>query len=61
MSKETLTTITIEGHSLEMIEGICDAFGKGFDQAERDLLNPYKIKSDLWFAYEYGRAAAHEN
>lgn len=54
MSDKTITTS--EGHSVHMIEGICDAFGKGFDQAIRKLSNPYKENSDWWHAYRYGKS-----
>jgi hypothetical protein len=55
LSEETMKPHTTDGHSTHMIECICDAFGKGFDQANRRLVNPYKEGSDLHYAYQNGK------
>lgn len=36
------------------IADICDAYGKGFDQAGRNLRNPYAPESAEHTAYQYG-------
>lgn len=57
---EKLRTVPVSDHIKNQIETICDAFGKGFDQAKRDLANPYAKDSALHYAYEYGKEAGHE-
>ena len=44
----------------EFIEAICDAYGKGFDQHDRNLKNPYQERSSFFTAYEYGKQVANE-
>lgn len=51
-------TVPLSNHIKSQIESICDAFGKGFDQAEGDLINPYAKDSTLHYAYEYGKQVA---
>lgn len=51
---------TSDGHPISMIEDICDAFGKGVDQWDCDLPNPYRANGDLWAAYRYGKERGME-
>lgn len=46
--------------NMRIVEDICDAFGKGFDQCNRDLNNPYVAESDQHHAYRYGRQRGKE-
>ena len=52
--------MTQNTYANQSIEDICDAFGKGFDQFNRDLKNPYPENSDQWHAYKYGRERGKE-
>lgn len=47
------------GDEIALME-ICQAFGLGCDQWNRDLKNPYANKSSAW-AYEYGKQQGQEN
>lgn len=55
-----LTHADVKASDLFTVGQICDAFGKGFDQFNRNLNNPYVGLSVLWSAYEYGKEVAHE-
>lgn len=52
-------TIPLSEHVKGQIEEICDAFGKGFDQADRNEANPYNKDCALHYAYEYGKEVAN--
>lgn len=54
-----IKTVTLSDHIKNQIEEICDAFRKGFDQANRNEVNPYAKDCAIHYAYEYGKETAN--
>jgi hypothetical protein len=61
VQKDALSSLKAQEHPYPEIlrHEICDAYGKGFDQCDRDLPNPYANPHSAW-AYEYGKESGKE-